>query len=61
MANRFAVVTGADSAYFCFAQGLISSSVRGLVLSSSRRCCETFGRAGQRRLPKCGNINPPHT
>jgi hypothetical protein len=32
-------------------------SVRGSVPSSSRRCCETFGRAGQRRLPKCGNIN----
>ena len=36
-------------------------SVRGSVRSSSRRCCETFGRAGQRRSPKCGNINPPHT
>ena len=30
-------------------------SVRGSVRSSFRHCCETFGRVGQRRLPKCGN------
>jgi hypothetical protein len=36
-------------------------SVRGSVRSSSRRCCETSGKVGQRRLPKCGNINPRHT
>jgi hypothetical protein len=36
-------------------------SGRGSVRSSCRRCCETFSRAAQRRLPKCGNINPPHT